>query len=121
MNFPSSLSSRGPWTSVVLGPSADQAAKAIDDLVGGLMRWELWGTLGWHDIRQRYRRSSLGPVWLTISMGGMVGSLGLLYGGLLGQPIRDYLPYLASGFIVWGLISGIMLDSCNVFISAADV
>ena len=30
-------------------------------LVEGLARWELWATLGWHDIKQRYRRSVIGP------------------------------------------------------------
>src|SRR5690348_1337773 len=68
---------------------------AIRDIVEGLRRWELWVTLGWHDIRQRYRRSLIGPFWLTLSMGILVGTLGFLYSGLFGQPIREYLPRLA--------------------------
>ena len=57
---------------------------AVGDLIEGLARWELWSTLGWHDIRQRYRRSIVGPFWLTLSMGVMVAGLAYLYAG----PVR---------------------------------
>src|SRR5262249_29901253 len=80
-------------------------ARARADLLGGLWRWELWGTLGWHDIRQRYRRSTLGPFWLTISTAVMVATLGFVYAGLFGNSLADYLPHLAVGLIVWGFIS----------------
>jgi hypothetical protein len=30
----------------------------------------------------------------------------------------DYLPYLGTSFVVWGLLSSIVLDSCTVFISS---
>ena len=49
---------------------------AIDDLVGGLRDWRFWTTVGWYDIKQRYRRTTLGPFWITISMGIMTGALG---------------------------------------------
>ena len=34
------------------------------DLVAGLLAWPLWTMLGWNDIRERYRRSVLGPISL---------------------------------------------------------
>ena len=72
-------------------------ANAVTDLIEGLERWELWSTLGWHDIRQRYRRSVVGPFWLTLSMGVMVAGLAYLYAGLMGQNIKTYLPYVSLG------------------------
>ena len=96
-------------------------ARARADLGEGLRRWELWGTLGWHDIRQRYRRSTLGPFWLTISMGVMVGTLGFVYAGLFGHTLADYLPNLALGLIAWGFISNPILDGCNIFIGSEGV
>lgn len=92
---------------------------AIEDFIEGLRRWELWGTLGWHDIRQRYRRSVIGPFWLTISMGVMVFGLAYVYGGIFSQPIDKYLPYVAVGMIVFGLITSIANDASLVFILAA--
>jgi hypothetical protein len=35
----------------------------------GICSIYLWPVLGWQDIKQRYRRSVIGPFWLTISYG----------------------------------------------------
>jgi ABC-2 type transport system permease protein/lipopolysaccharide transport system permease protein len=83
--------------------------------------WELWGTLGWNDIAQRYRRSLIGPFWLTLSMGVMVATIGFVYAVLFQQPLRDYLPYLALGIIAWGLLSSIVLETCTVFIGSEGI
>lgn len=95
-----------------------QFSKAAADILGGWKRRDLWGTLGKHDIRQRYRRSIIGPFWITISMGVMVAALGLLYGKIFGLALADYLPYLSSGFIVWGFVSHLILDGTRAFTSA---
>ena len=92
---------------------------ALQDLYEGLLRWELWSTLAWNDIRQRYRRSVIGPFWLTISMGMMVGGLAYLYAGLFNQDIHEYLPYVATGLIVFGLISSLIADASTVFIAGS--
>lgn len=96
-------------------------ANAVTDLIEGLERWELWSTLGWHDIRQRYRRSVVGPFWLTLSMGVMVAGLAYLYAGLMGQNIKTYLPYVSLGMIVFSLISSIASDGSSVFITSAQM
>jgi ABC-2 type transport system permease protein len=77
----------------------------------------LWGHLGWQDIRQRYRRSVLGPIWITISMAVTAVALGILYAGLFGNSLSVQLPYILVGFIVWGFISGCISEGSDVFIS----
>jgi len=94
---------------------------AIADLVHGLGKRELWTTLGWHDIRQRYRRSMVGPFWLTLSMGLMIGGLAYLYSGMFGQNIERYLPYVATGMIVFGLISSLATEGSTVFIGSSQL
>lgn len=89
------------------------------DLREGFRLRELWLFLGWRDVRKHYSRSILGPFWLTLSMGLLVGGLGILYSQIFNQPIHDYLPFLAIGFIAWGLISGLIVGSCNVYSAAA--
>ena len=74
--------------------------------------------LGWQDIKQRYRRSRIGPFWLTISTGVLLGGMGPLYGKLLQQDVSSYFPYLTVGFVVWMFISGLIVDGCSAFISA---
>jgi ABC-2 type transport system permease protein/lipopolysaccharide transport system permease protein len=94
---------------------------AIGDLIEGLRMWELWSTLGWHDIRQRYRRSVIGPFWLTLSMGVMIGGLAYLYAGLFRQDIQTYLPYVATGMIVFSLISSLASEGASIFIGSSSL
>lgn len=95
-----------------------QIRRALIDIFEGARRINVWGLLGWQDIRQRYRRSLIGPFWLTISMGTMIAALGLLYAGLFRIELASYLPFLTLGFIVWGLITGFVTDGCTAFITA---
>jgi ABC-2 type transport system permease protein/lipopolysaccharide transport system permease protein len=97
-------------------PALRAIGRAGGDLYEGLRRSELWLTLGWHDIRQRYRRSVVGPFWLTISMAIMISGIGYLYAELFGQKLEVYLPYIASGIIIFSFISAILTDSTQVFI-----
>jgi ABC-2 type transport system permease protein/lipopolysaccharide transport system permease protein len=100
------------------GLSSINIHKALSDIKRGWERRELWSTLGMHDVRQGYRRSTLGPFWITISLGVMVFALGLLYGQIFGQNLREYLPFIAIGFVIWNLISSLILKGCDTFVSA---
>jgi ABC-type polysaccharide/polyol phosphate export permease len=105
-----------------LGPEAEGADSAPRaawrDFLEGVQCFSIWGMLAWHDIRQRYRWSVIGPFWLTISTAIMVGALGFVYSGLFNQDMSKYLPFIAVGLIVWGFISSLFSDACAVFVSA---
>lgn len=91
---------------------------ALDDVVSGFTRWPLWTRLGWNDILKRYRRSVLGPFWLTASMGIMVLALGFLYANLFKKPLGEFLPFLCVGILVWNLISAFLTEGGALFSSA---
>ena len=78
----------------------------------------LAATLGWHDIRSRYRRSVIGPFWLTISMGVMIATIGIVFGQIFNTPMNEYLPFLAAGIILWAFITGMITEGCTGFIDA---
>jgi len=80
--------------------------------------WRLWMLLGWNDILQRYRRSLLGPFWITASMAIMVVSLGFLYAALFKLPIREFLPFLCLGLLVWNFLSSFLLEGGALFIGS---
>lgn len=99
----------------------DRLRRSLDDLRHGLLAVDLWGYLGWHDIRQRYRRSLLGPFWLTLSTAIFVGAIGFLYSKFFGQTLVRFLPFVAIGFIVWVMIQTSLNEACLVFVEAESV
>lgn len=94
---------------------------AIDDVSKAIKRADLAGTLGWQDVKQRYRRSKLGPFWLTISMGVLIGALGLVFGAVFKTPMREFLPFLAIGIVLWAYISTVINEGCTAFITSDAV
>lgn len=93
-----------------------QAVHAARDIIDGMSNINLWARIGWRDIRQRYRRSSIGPFWVTISMAFMVGTLGVLYGMIFKMDLATYLPFICLGLIFWEFISKSIIEGCIAFL-----
>lgn len=94
---------------------------AIADIALAIKRSALVGMLGWQDVRQRYRRSALGPFWLTISMGVMIGTIGVVFGSIFNSPLDEFFPFLTVGMILWTFISAVITEGCMGFISAEGI
>ena len=88
---------------------------AAADLAAAIELWPLWVRLGWNDILHRYRRSALGPFWFTASMGINIVALGLVYSQIFNLPIRELMPHVCVGLIVWGFINSVALDAGDLF------
>ncbi len=94
---------------------------ALQDLYGALENWRIWSVFGWEDIRQRYRRSVLGPFWLTISTAILIGTIGFVFANLFGRPLDEFFPNLAVGLIVWTFIRQVIEGASDVFTSQERV
>ncbi|OBJ70743.1 ABC transporter permease [Mycobacterium sp. 1274756.6] len=92
-------------------------ARAGQDLIEGFHRHELWLHLGWQDIKQRYRRSVLGPFWITIATGTTAVAMGGLYSKLFKLDLAEHLPYVTLGLIVWNLLNAAILEGADVFVA----
>jgi len=62
----------------------------------------------------------LGPWWITISMGAMIGGMGPLYSSLFGSELSKFFPHLALGLIFWNFFSSMISDSCNAFVGSGN-
>lgn len=91
---------------------------AMRDVADGLRLWHLAWTLGWLDIRLRYRGSILGPFWLTLSTAVMVASLGVLYSTLFHADVHEYLPFLALSQVLWTFLNTLVTEACACFTQA---
>lgn len=91
------------------------------DAIAALKAWRLWTMLGWNDVRQRYRRSTLGPFWITLSMAVFIGVLGMIYSRIFRVNLQTYFPYLTVGYLTWGLISQVVNESCGAFLEGERI
>lgn len=95
--------------------------RALADITSSLKRHHLVGVLGWQDVRQRYRRSALGPFWITIGMGVMIATIGVVFGQIFKAPLHDFFPFLAIGTILWSFMSTVISEGSTGFISAEAI
>ena len=89
--------------------------KGLRDIFQAIRTISLPLFLAQSDIRQRYRRSTLGPFWITISTGVMIACLGGIFGTIFRSPLYEFLPFLSAGLIIWGFISSTLTDASYVF------
>jgi len=95
--------------------------KALLDILNSIKLSELWFSMAALEIKQRYRRSALGPLWITLSMAITLLVMGPLYSMLFQQEIRTYLLNLTIGMVIWTFISGCLNDFCQIYINSANL
>jgi len=92
---------------------------ALDVLVdwqAGLANYRFWWRFGLLDVKLRYRRTLLGPFWLTLSFGLSAVALTLVYSMLFKVTAGSYFAYLIVGLAVWGLMSTLLIEGCTTFV-----
>jgi ABC-type polysaccharide/polyol phosphate export permease len=97
---------------------ANQMQMAIEDMLASISGWRVWAMLALNDTKRRYRRSRIGQFWLTISMAVNVVAMGVLWGVIFHTDVRNTLPFIGVGLIVWALMAGIVQDATTTFVGA---
>jgi ABC-type polysaccharide/polyol phosphate export permease len=77
---------------------------------------DAWLYLGIQDIKLRYRRSILGPWWVTISTAIMILALGFLWSNIFVTDTKTYMPFFAVGYVFWTWISAQISDATTGFV-----
>jgi lipopolysaccharide transport system permease protein len=98
-----------------------QQQKAVQDFFKGLTLWPIWLMMAWQDIYLRYRRSLIGPLWITLSMAITVYSMGFLYAHLWHVELKDYFPFLTTGMLCWALISIMITEGTDVYLQSVSL
>lgn len=90
----------------------------LKDSLQSLRAWRVWMYLGVQDIKARFRRSAIGPIWIFFNMFLFVAGAGVLYGYMIKQPMREFLPFLTVGFSLWGFLVSSLTESALAFVNA---
>lgn len=99
-------------------PIRNQRNLAFQDIKSSITSWRIWLMLAYQDIKLRYRRSVLGPFWITLSMAITVYSMGYLYSHLFKIEVESYFPFLVTGMIAWTLISTQITELTDAFVTS---
>ena len=82
--------------------------------------YELWIYLAWQEITLRYRRSIIGPFWITIGMIIFISTIGFIFSQLFNREIKEYIPHLAISYVVWWFIASSLNDATVTYIKSAQ-
>ena len=82
---------------------------------------KLAAMLGWQDVRQAYRRSVVGPFWITGGMAIQIATMGVVFSLIFKSDIQNYLPFLATSVIVWGFMSSVISEGCLSYINGESI
>ena len=96
----------------------DGVVNPAKDFFSGIGNIRVWLALALHDIKQRYRRSFLGPFWFVLNNLIFISVLGALYAEIFSADVATYVPYLSAGFITWQLIASSLLEGSNGMVEA---
>lgn len=88
------------------------------DAVTSCRLWRVWTFLGVQDIKTRFRRSFIGPLWILLNLGLFVGGAGVVYGVMFGQPMREFLPFVITGVVIWGFLLSSFTEAGGAFVGA---
>ena len=92
--------------------------QGFEDVKEGISDIQLPLLLAKSEIKRRYRRSTLGPFWITISTAVTITTIGFIFGKIFKSPLSEFLPFIAAGLILWNFISSTISDSCDVFVQS---
>lgn len=99
---------------------AARRKEGLADLMRTLAMPDLIFYMAWSDIRARYKRSVLGPLWITIGTAIGVVALGFIWSELLKIDRTVFVPMLTVGLILWQFMSACITESSSVFTRQAN-
>lgn len=90
-------------------------AATARDLFEPIKHWDFWVFMGKTDIKYKYKRTLLGPFWLTLTNAAYIFMLALVFGALFRTTDPTYVPWVASGVIVWNFIGAALREGSIVY------
>ena len=98
-----------------------KAVAAAADLGAGLSRYPNARYLAVETMKNQYRRTVLGPWWITVQSGLYTLGLALIFGQIQHTPLRDFLPFVTTGYLFFLLLNGLVGSASRAFVSASSV
>lgn len=98
--------------------NSNQLKLFFGDLSDSIRGSNFWLYLAFEDIARQYRRSFLGPIWITLNTALFVITFGLIGSQIFSVNINNYLPYFCVGHIFFSFLSTLLVEGCATFTAA---
>lgn len=89
----------------------------VNDLKESWKGREFWALLAYREVRAQYRRTIIGPLWISVAMAIYVFALDIVYGRIFGLSSEEFMPWVIIGLVAWYFINSAISESLNVFIT----
>lgn len=89
---------------------------AAHDWGEGFQHWKLSLQLAIEDIRDRYRRSILGILWITVTFLLFIGIKAFIFSSMNDMSMGAFTRYLTIGFALWTLFNALLVDGAATFV-----
>lgn len=93
---------------------------ALGDLRRGVGLWRLWFELAHDDLRQRYKRTAFGALWVSVSFLVFSVAIAFISAEMSGSALTPLMVYVATGFLAWNFMNASVTDGCAVFINTEN-
>ncbi len=92
-----------------------QITLALQDFCAAAKHHRIWLELSKVEVKQRYRRSVIGPWWISLSLLIFIVAMGEVYSRIFHEGLASYIPFFTAGFLMWTFISTTINESIEVF------
>jgi len=81
----------------------------------------VWWYMAYQDLLSRYRRTTLGPWWITLGTGIGVGAMGIIWSTVFSAPVKEFFPHMSVGFVLWMFISSTLIEGPLIYVTSGQV
>lgn len=95
-------------------------AAALHDLSSAWSKRGSWWLLARQSVQGSYRRTFLGPFWITAQQLLWVLGIGVVYSQLFHVERSTFIPLLSYGVLIWQFIMGSVTTAPSLFVNASS-
>lgn len=92
----------------------DLKKSIIKQIVFNFLNLNSWIVPAIYDLKKKYKRTFLGPIWNVLSNFILILTISLVWTKVLNLSFKDILPHVFIGLIVWYFISDIFIGSTTL-------
>ena len=85
------------------------------DFYNGFKKKHVWLNIAKTEIKFKFKRTKLGPLWITIGTAIFIVVLSIITGAFFADDLDVRVPYITTGLIIWSLIFSCINESSGVF------